>query len=81
MKKSTLSSKLVGICAATTILLHSLPTAVEARKGFHEPLTNLDNFVVAHGWGPARWGKSYSIASRSSVAVLCFTVNSMLFFS
>ncbi|GJJ79025.1 hypothetical protein EMPS_11384 [Entomortierella parvispora] len=60
MKTSPFSSKLLSICAATAILFQQLPATVEARKGFHESLTSLDNFVIAHAWGPARWGSAYN---------------------
>ncbi|KAF9896489.1 hypothetical protein BX616_007345 [Lobosporangium transversale] len=38
-------------------------TAVNARSGLsniHEPLNTHENFIVAHGWGPERWGCSFT---------------------
>lgn len=75
MKKPTLPANLISLCAATAILLHNLPATVEARKGFHEPLNHLENFIVAHAWGPERWGKqllncSLYVVSRCSPHLL-----------
>ncbi|KAG0281502.1 hypothetical protein BGZ95_002744 [Linnemannia exigua] len=35
------------------------PASVQA-TGFYESLDNHDNFIVAHGWGPDRWGCAFT---------------------
>lgn len=52
MKTPTIVSALAILAVA-----YLLPTVAEARKGFHEKLDNHKNFIVAHGWGPERWGE------------------------
>ncbi|GJJ79023.1 endo-1,3-1,4-beta-glycanase ExoK [Entomortierella parvispora] len=47
------------VSALATLAIASLPLT-EARRGFHEPLNNHNNFIVAHGWGPERWGCAFT---------------------
>ncbi|KAF9319483.1 hypothetical protein BG003_009008 [Podila horticola] len=57
MRTSLSISALVCSFALIALLVTS-PT--EATEAFYETLENHDNFIVAHGWGPARWGCSFT---------------------
>lgn len=47
--------------ACSSALLASLSASpTEAKSAFYETLDKHNNFIVAHGWGPARWGCSYT---------------------
>ncbi|KAG9067944.1 hypothetical protein KI688_011535 [Linnemannia hyalina] len=41
--------------ASGLLMMATSPASVQA-SGFYESLDNHDNFIVAHGWGPERWG-------------------------
>ncbi|KAG0050073.1 hypothetical protein BGZ83_005158 [Gryganskiella cystojenkinii] len=58
MKALSLSTTL-SVLAASSFVLQMLPTT-EARLGFHESLDNHNNFIVANGWGPERWGCAFT---------------------
>ncbi|KAF9358592.1 hypothetical protein BGX26_001356 [Mortierella sp. AD094] len=48
---------------ASALLMASAAAAQNATKpvkGFQESLDNHNNFIVAHGWGPDRWGCSFT---------------------
>ncbi|KAG0050075.1 hypothetical protein BGZ83_005160 [Gryganskiella cystojenkinii] len=60
MRKQIISTRLVTFFVTTALLLLGTTTIVDARKGFHDRLTSLDQFVVAHNWGPERWGSAYN---------------------
>ncbi|KAF9151365.1 hypothetical protein BG015_006753 [Linnemannia schmuckeri] len=48
-----------GALSAGLLMMATSPTSVQA-SGFYESLTNHDNFIVAHGWGPERWGCAFT---------------------
>ncbi|KAG0029540.1 hypothetical protein BGZ82_007921 [Podila clonocystis] len=47
------------VCSFTLFIL-LVTSLTEAKKAFYETLDNHNNFIVAHGWGPARWGCSFT---------------------
>lgn len=54
--KAPFSLVSLGALASGLMMMATSPASVQA-SGFFESLDNHDNFIVAHGWGPARWGK------------------------
>ncbi|KAG0082366.1 hypothetical protein BGZ93_006413 [Podila epicladia] len=47
------------MCSSTLFTL-LVTSSTEARRAFFETLDNHTNFIVAHGWGPERWGCSFT---------------------
>ncbi|KAF9585018.1 hypothetical protein BGW38_004271, partial [Lunasporangiospora selenospora] len=45
---------------AVALALISILPAVSLVPAFREQLNNHSNFIVAHGWGPERWGCSFT---------------------
>lgn len=45
------------VVLASVIWAVSSQTQEAANGGFFETLDNHDNFNIAHGYGPERWGK------------------------
>jgi hypothetical protein len=54
--KTSFSVASLGALATGLWMVATSPASVLA-SGFYESLDNHNNFIVAHGWGPARWGK------------------------
>lgn len=54
----SLSLSALACSSALLALLSTSPT--EASSAFYETLDSHNNFIVAHGWGPDRWGCSYT---------------------
>ncbi|KAF9111664.1 hypothetical protein BGX27_004605 [Mortierella sp. AM989] len=55
--------KTISTILASALLLASTTSAqtpIIPMKGFQETLDNRNNFIVAHGWGPDRWGCSFT---------------------
>ncbi|KAF8980565.1 hypothetical protein BGZ46_004007 [Entomortierella lignicola] len=48
------------LASALLIATASAQDAIKPMKGFQESLDNRNNFIVAHGWGPERWGCSFT---------------------
>ncbi|KAG0348711.1 hypothetical protein BG004_004425 [Podila humilis] len=58
MKNSVSLSVLIFSTAAAAILLAPSPTLADT--AFSESLEDHTNFIIAHGWGPERWGCSFT---------------------
>ncbi|KAF9402187.1 hypothetical protein BGZ94_004999, partial [Podila epigama] len=56
--KSPLSLSTLALSSTVLLLLSSTKTA--AKRAIFEDLETHDNFIVAHGWGPDRWGCSFT---------------------
>ncbi|KAG0033212.1 hypothetical protein BGZ82_006213, partial [Podila clonocystis] len=48
------SSIILSLVASTFLL------TAQGRESFHEDLSSHDNFIVADGYGPDRWGCSFT---------------------
>ncbi|KAF9900151.1 hypothetical protein EC991_007831 [Linnemannia zychae] len=57
--KTHFSPLFLGALATGSMMLATSPSSAQA-AGFYEPLDNHDNFIVAHGWGPDRWGCAFT---------------------
>jgi hypothetical protein len=38
------------------VFLLAIPSSGRNQTGFEDSLVSHDNFIIAHGWGPERWG-------------------------
>ncbi|KAH7055459.1 concanavalin A-like lectin/glucanase domain-containing protein [Linnemannia elongata] len=57
--KTPFSLVSLSALASGLLMMATSPASVHA-SGFYESLDNHDNFIVAHGWGPERWGCAFT---------------------
>ncbi|KAG0276679.1 hypothetical protein BGZ96_003190 [Linnemannia gamsii] len=57
--KTSFSLASLGALATGLLMMATSPTSVQA-AGFFESLETHNNFIIAHGWGPERWGCSFT---------------------